>query len=111
LNELTYIGDQKSVVQKTHPIPCQEICSLDVDVENEKAVPVIVTPSCDFHESCKLQGASYIARGKSLSILDSAPIVTYVLECYCRIFNPTSQMAVPPPKTPMTTSKMILDGC
>ena len=43
--------------QKNIPIPSRG-SSLDIDVVNEKAISVIVTPSCSYHESCKIQGAS-----------------------------------------------------
>ncbi|KAN0074946.1 hypothetical protein V8E54_007557 [Elaphomyces granulatus] len=52
--------DKKSVVQKDQkniPISSRG-SSLDIDVGNEKAVSVIVTLSCSYHESCKIQDAS-----------------------------------------------------
>jgi len=55
--------NKESVVQKDQKnisIPSRG-SSLDIDVANEKAVSVIVTPSCSYHENCKIQGASDVA--------------------------------------------------
>jgi hypothetical protein len=61
--ERTRLRNQESAVQKDQkdiPIPSRG-SALDIDVGNEKAVSVIVTPSCSYRESCKIQGATDVA--------------------------------------------------